>query len=106
MTIQKIGALITMTMPSEDQIDAARFEQREEVRAQCDLRRVEIRVVRTATVRGMMPIRDQPLVCIGIEVAHEPTKHRAIGRKVPWRQECHEMNVPIIERVVEFVSRG
>ena len=45
MAIKKVGALVTVTMSAEDEINPVRFEQRDEVRAQRDLRRVKIRVV-------------------------------------------------------------
>ena len=79
MTIKKVGALITMTVSTEENVEAVLLQQRDEVSAEGDLRRVDVRVVRAPTVGRMMAIGDEPLIGVGFEVTDEPAIHRAIG---------------------------
>ena len=102
-TIDEHGTLIDMRVPGEDNVHAARFEDRHDVLPHLDELDFLVGVVRTLRVRWVMEEGDEEVGLRFIKVGLEPLGHRARRSTIQIvRVEANEVNFSVVERIVSF----
>ena len=103
MPVDQERAFVRVAVAAQNQVDAEVLENGQCVLPHLHQLDLRVRVVRAFRVRRMMPVRDDPRLRIGREIALKPGEHRARWRSVGLeRFELDEMDVGIVERIVGF----
>src|SRR5947207_2391814 len=100
VAIQKIGAFEVMAVAVEDDIDAVRFEDGQDVAANFDQLRFGVGVMIAFGISGMVEENDEPILGGGFEVLHEPLNHGGVGGAAAAHGiESDKVNIGVVERI-------
>ena len=105
--VEEEGAFVCVAVAAEHEIDPARFQDRQDVRADLDELRLRVGIMRALRVRRVMPEGDDPVLRRGLKIGLEPCEHCAPRRAARrHRIQADEVNPAVIERVVFLRARG
>src|SRR5437763_5199420 len=107
MPIKQIRAFVGVAVAAEHQVHPMTLQNRVGILAHLLEFGLRVGIVRALAVGGMVPVGNEPLLGVGIQIGLQPRQHRPTGRAVTVGGiQADKVDVGIVEGVVGFSARG